>query len=257
MEAIYKLIYIVLIVNTLLLVICCYTLQFGGKYLVIVRNEHTIQLTAEAEKNMFRDTKTAKGESEEMLLSAQINDSVSNMNHSPNVNVSLQGIITGELNTQRSMDMLPCSSMTFEDAVMEQYERFKTFSSRKQLGYKNSDVYPLSKTMQFNFTVQGIQLCNQITNRILQIEETTKNGVKTEGGSGFMVRSYSNYVTDCPVIDHFNGTYSAMCPFYGPCANVSIILKHLQFSGFVGQTRAIERTILKQDNICISPKDLP
>ena len=222
--------------------------------LVIGRDGHAIQLSTE--RNMFKYTKPEQGESEEILLVAKTNYNFSNMNHLSNSNVSLH-VLLSDANAHRSMDALSCAFMTFEDAVMEQYSHFKTFSSRKQLGYKKSDPFTLSKTMQFNFIIQGVQICNQTTYRILQITENTKNGVKTEGGSGFMVRSYSDYLTVCAVIDHFNGTYSVMCPFYGLCTHVSIILKHLQFSGFVGQTRVIERTIWKQDNICVSPKDLP
>ena len=109
--------------------------------------------------------------------------------------------------------------------------------------------------MKIDITIQGVQICNQMIYRILHITKTTKNGIKTEGSSGFMVRSCSHYLTVCPVIDHFNGNYNVMCPFYGPCANIFVIPEHVPFSGFVGKTRVIERTIWSPNNICISFKD--
>ena len=245
MEMLRKFFYSVLAMSTLLIGYCI--LQFRVMDLMIGRHGHAIQLG-----NMFKNTNIKQGESEEMLLVSKTNyNNASDINNSPNLNLS------HKVHTQRSMDKFLCPFMTFEDAVMEQYKHFKAFSSQKQLDYKQVDPFALSKRMKYKFAIQGVQVCDQMTYRILQITETTKNGVKTEGGSGFMVRSSSHYLTVCPVIDHFNGTYRVMCPFYGPCTHVSIILKHLQFSGFVGKTRVIERTIWKQDNICISRKGIP
>ena len=251
MKTFRKLFYSMLAMSILLLLIGYRFLQFRVMDLTMGRDGHAIQL-----RNMFKDTRTEQGESEEMLLVSKTDYNFSDITHSPNSNLSHKVLIV-DTNTQKSMDILLYPIMTFEDAVMEQYKHFKTFSSQKQLDFKQVDPLALSKIMKFKFTIQGVQICNQMTYRILQITETMKNGVTTEGGSGFLVKSSSHYLTVCPVIDHFNGSYSVMCPFYGPCSNISILLKHLQFSGFVGPTRVIERTIWKQDNICISPKDIP
>ena len=88
---------------------------------------------------------------------------------------------------------------------MEQYEHFKTANSgcRRQQDYKTFDPVTLSKTLKFDITVQGVQVCNQTRYRILQITETTGKRLKNEGGSAFMVRSYSSYMTVCPLVDHF------------------------------------------------------
>ena len=207
---------------------------------------HTKQMNRDAERKVFNDTKTEQGKSEEMLLVAKTSYNFNHINHSQNSNIS--HTVVADTNTQKSMDIFPCPFMTFEDAVMEQYKHFESFSSRKQQGYKEASPLDLYTTTKFNFIILGVQVCNQMTYRILQITETMKNGVKIEGGAGLMVRSFSHYLTVCPVIDHFNGTYSVMCPFYGHCTNVSVVLKHLQFSGFVGKTSVIEKTIWKQDN---------
>ena len=222
--------------------------------LLINRYRHTKQMNMEAERKVFKDTKIEQGETEEMLLVAKTNYNFSDINHSPNSNIS--HTVVADTNTQKSMDIFPCTFMRFEDAVMEQYKHFEAFSSQKQRCYKEANPLALYTTMKFNFTILGVQVCNQMTYRILQITETMKKGEQTEGGSGFMVRSFSHYLTVCPVIDNFNGTCSVMCPFYGSCTNVSVVLKHLQFSGFVGRTSVIEKPIWKQDNICVSPKDI-
>ena len=184
---------------------------------------------------------------------AESNNNVDRVNQRLDIPTSHE-VQRTDLNLRWSMD-ISCPVMPFEDAVMEQWKHFTALSSDQQLACDVSDPFALSNTITFDITIQGVQLCNQITYRILHITETMKNEVRSEGGSGFMVRSYSHYLTVCAVIDHFNGTYSALCPFYGPCTNISIILKHVHFSGFVGTTRVIERTIWKQDDICVSFKD--
>ena len=209
-------------IGLLLSFIGYYILQ-GDEVMDLLTNRygHTKQLNREAERKVFKDTKTEQGESEEMLFVAKTSYNFSDINHSPNSNIS--HTVVADTNTQKSMDIFPCPFMAFEDAVMEQYKHFESFSSRKQQGYKEANPLDLYTTMKFNFTILCVQVCNQMTYRILQITETMNNGVKNEGGSGFMVRSYSHYLTVCPVIDYFNGTYSAMCPFYGPCTNVSVV----------------------------------
>ena len=248
MKEFHKIFHTVLAMNMLLLFIRYYILQPEVMDVLISQYGHNTEL--ETNRNMFKDTEAEQGESEEMLLVAEMN-----INHSQNSNVS-HPTQTTDTNAYMPKDIFPCSFLTFENAVMEQYKHFKTFTFQKQLGCKDVDPIALSKRMKFNFMIQGVQVCNQITYRILKITETMENGVQTEGGSGFMVRSYSHYLTVCPVLDYFNGTYSAMCPFYGHCTNVSVVLKHLQFTGFVGKTKVIERLIWKQDYICISPKDI-
>ena len=187
------------------------------------------------------------------VLDAEIYSNVGRMNQMPDTLIS-QEVRRTDLNLQWSMD-IPCPVMPFEDAVMEQWKHYTALSSDQQLACNVSDPSALSNTMTFDITVQGVQLYNQMVYRSLHITETMKNGVRSEGGSGFMVRSYSHYLTVCPVIDHFSGSYSALSPFYGPCTNISIILKHVHFSGFIGTTLVIERTIWMQDDICVSFKD--
>ena len=219
----YVSLYTLLAVSTVVLITGYYTLHSGLVDFVTGKDGYAIQLNLGPKGKMSTNTNTKQA-------------------------ASTDG------NAQKSVSIF-CPVMTFEDAVMEQWKHFETLSSDEQLDCNVPDPYALSKQMRFHVSTQGVQVCNQMMYRILHITEAMMNGVKTEGGSAFMVGSYSHYLTVCPVIDHFNGTYNVMCPFYGPCTNISVIHKHVHFSGFVGKSTVIERTIWSQDNICISFKD--
>ena len=82
------------------------------------------------------------------------------------------------------------------------------------------------------------------------IHEKCKDGVSA-GGSAFMVRSHSVYLTVCPVTDHFNGSYTISCPVYGRCTDITILLKHMEFSCFIGMTQMIEKTVWSRNDICL------
>ena len=200
----------------------------------LVRDGYAVHLSTKPKRNMSKGINTKHGQIRNSHLSYEA--------------------LTTDMDAQKSVDIF-CPVMPFVDAVMEQWEHFKSLRPGQKLDYEKFDPFSLSKRMKFDITVHDVQVCNQMIHRILRITETTKKGSRTKGGSGFMVRSYSHYLTVCPVIDHFNGSYSVACPFYGPCTNISVILKHIHFSGFVGKTRVIERAIWQQDNICISLKD--
>ena len=125
-------------------------------------------------------------------------------------NTNVKQAASNDGNAQKSVGIF-CPVMPFEDAVMEQWKHFKALRFDQKHCQKASDPYSLSKKMRFGVSTQGVQVYNQMMYRILHITEAMMKGVKTEGGSAFMVRSYSHYLTVCSVIDHFNGTYTMSC----------------------------------------------
>ena len=245
--------YILLSMSILVMFIGYLILQSACEHLVTGKDGYAISLHTRHKGNMPKNRNAQKGVSHKTVLDARTSYNVSHQNRMPDAYLSQDALID-DVNAQRSM-VIFCPVMPFEDAVMEQWAHFQALSSDQQMACNISDPFALSHKMKIDITVQGVHICNQMKYRILHITETMKNGVKTNGGSGFMVRSYSHYLTVCSVIDHFNGTYNVLCPFYGPCTNISVILKHVHFSGFVGATRVIERNIWRQDNICTSFKN--
>jgi hypothetical protein len=81
----------------------------------------------------------------------------------------------------------------------------------------------------------------------------------TRGGSNFQVMQYFGPKVlekwPCNVIDHFNGTYTAICPYYGcTCSRVSITICYVQFEAFIEITRPRikPRKVLLWDKIVCS-----
>ena len=153
----------------------------------------------------------------------------------------------------------PCSHnveiLSFEEEVEKQFE----YIHNKQPNISKPFCYPWKHNKEmFNRAMKELQhkaaitqfdvaigkrcISNGLGFQRLLIHEIYRNGVST-GGNAFMVRSHSAYLTVCPVIDHFNGSYTVNCPVYDNCTNIVILLKHMEFSCFTGMTQMIERTV--------------
>ena len=150
---------------------------------------------------------------------------------------------------------------TFQETVFAQFQRDNkeslftwTNGGDKTIREKNvKTVMKLLEETKFNVTMKDMIVCDTAMFKELTITEVPRNGLHQhvgEGGAGFMVRSQSAFLTVCPVTDHFNGTYTVLCPVYGPCSNISILLKHINFSGYFGYTKVIEEYIWQQNDIC-------
>ena len=152
--------------------------------------------------------------------------------------------------------------LSFEEEAEKQFEYIhnkqpnisKTFSypwkhNKEQVNRAMKELQHKAAITQFDVAIGTRCISNGLSFQRILVREIYRNGVST-GGSAFMVRSHSAYLTVCPVVDHFNGSYTVNCPVYGNCTNIVILLKHMDFSCFTGMTQMIERTVWSQNNIC-------
>ena len=92
----------------------------------------------------------------------------------------------------------------------------------------------LVKQHQFNISLLSIKpryIGGYLLN--LSLMETMYQ-VLSKGGSSFRITCASKFISVCEYRDHFNGTYTAQCPVYGECANITVQLTGIDYSVFQG-----------------------
>ena len=141
--------------------------------------------------------------------------------------------------------------LSFEEAVAQQFHHIMGLQPNFTHHTRLESVI-MQQWTQSSHTVHIGEVCIWNNMDYLQMSITEKSGVEfSTGGSAFMVRIQHVYLLVCPVTDHFNGTYTVHCPMYGQiCANISILIKHTNFSGFNGETTVLEKMIWEQNKIC-------
>ena len=158
----------------------------------------------------------------------------------------------------KPLDFAQCSAAipSFEEAVTEQFNHImKLQPNFTRYGRPESEVLERWKQSSHNVLIHGGCVWNNMDYLQLRIDERNL-GEMSRGGSAFMVRIQHAYLIVCPVTDHFNGIYTIHCPLYGQqCANVSILVKHIDFSGFEGKTVVLEKTLWEKKDICIRKHD--
>ena len=167
--------------------------------------------------------------------------------------VNNMSIIVGsntEMNAPVEITHCSVNVPSFEEAVTQQFSHIMTLKPNFTRQKRHDDVIR-AQGRASTHAVQIGEVCvwNNMHYLQLSITEKSMSGFST-GGSAFMVRIQHVYLLVCPVTDHFNGTYTVQCPLYDQrSANISILIKHIDFSGFNGFTTVLEKTIWTKEYV--------
>ena len=155
-----------------------------------------------------------------------------------------------EINPRVGTTHCPGSIPSFENAVTQQFNHIMRLQPNFTRRKRRDDVIQ-AQWKASTRTVQIGDVCLWNNMHYLQLSITEKSGGGfSAGGSAFMVRIQHVYLLVCPVTDHFNGTYTVQCPLYDQrSANISILIKHIDFSGFNGFTTVLEKTIWTKEYV--------
>ena len=161
----------------------------------------------------------------------------------------------------------PCPMPLFEDTVEQQFTHIiskypnitrawsylptRPMSVRAAYAMERQSLNQKQNVMEVDVTVMGQCTCGGLPYQKLRITEKHTGDTENTGGSGYFVTSHSYYLNVCPVVDHFDGTYSVFCLLYSPCTNISVLLKHIRFSAFKGFTEIFEKPVWSAANICL------
>ena len=121
----------------------------------------------------------------------------------------------------------------------------------KFMNLKKFNYGQLNNINLYKYEIKTFKKETHATNDVYEIRETF-DGSFTEGGTMFEVLSTGKkFVSACPIIDLFNGTYLFCCEFHGFCGNITLKVIYHNFGGYWKRVPIpIERNIWKKE-VCI------
>ena len=127
-----------------------------------------------------------------------------------------------------------------------EYMKLKTHGSNFDARVKNIDSY--------HYHIHIVTSSEDISvtqPRFLFFITETFRGKPTSGGSMYgVVIEGSDYVTKCPVMDYFNGSYAVCCAMQMECSHVSVKLMFVNFAAFWDEVPRPQERLIWKHSIC-------
>ena len=120
------------------------------------------------------------------------------------------------------------------------------------MNLRMSNYGKLNNINLYKYKVNKFKKGKHTANDVFQIQETF-DGSFTEGGTMFEVlNTGKQFVSTCPIIDLFNGSYLFCCDYHGFCGNITVKVIYHNFGGYWKRVPLpLERMIWEKDT-CIN-----
>ena len=132
------------------------------------------------------------------------------------------------------------------------YTDLKEFLSNQSETIKFLGYDPGIHLEDYNYSIHHSQTGYFVTVTIIEFFKQKL----TSGGSSFYGLAYTeNKLALCTYTDHFNGTYTVLCPMSSHCVHVNLTLLHTGFSQYQGITKRLDHVLLDAQICATSTQD--